>query len=206
MARGFNHPPKTSAPLICDASSEMFSRPIDIDKHAMIYAGAQKNLGPSGVTLVIMRKDFLETANQEVITMMNYRKLAEGGSRLNTPPTFGIYMVGQVFKWILSEGGLAALEERNNHKARLIYDLIDELDFYTGHSEADCRSVMNVTFRTPGDELDAKFLAEADAHQMSGLKGHRKVGGIRASIYNAFPVAGCEALAQFMRDFATANG
>ena len=202
----YSTPPKTTAPLICDASSEMFSRPIDINQHAMIYAGAQKNLGPSGVTLVIIRKDFLETASENVMTMMNYKKLAAGGSRLNTPPTFGIYMVGQVFKWILGEGGLQAIEQRNDRKAKWIYDVIDELDFYSGHSETECRSVMNVTFRTPGDELDAKFLAEAEAQQMSGLKGHRKVGGIRASIYNAFPESGCQALAQFMKDFAAANG
>ena len=202
----YNTPPKTTAPLVCDASSEMFSRPIDVNAHAMIYAGAQKNLGPAGVALVIMRRDFLETCNQDVMTMMNYKKIADGGSRLNTPPTFAIYMVGQVFKWILSEGGLAALEERNNQKAKLLYDVIDELDFYAGHSEVDCRSVMNVTFRTPNDELDSKFLAAAEELQMSGLKGHRKVGGIRASIYNAFPVAGCEALARFMKDFAAANG
>ena len=202
----FNDPPKTAAPLICDASSEMFSRPIDVNAHAMIYAGAQKNLGPSGVTLVIIRKDFLATANQKVFTMMNYQKLAAAGSRSNTPPTFGIYMVGQVFKWIIAQGGLAAIEEHNNQKAKLIYDVIDSLDFYSGHSQAECRSTMNVTFRTPSDELDAKFLTEAQALQMSGLKGHRKVGGIRASIYNAFPVAGCKALAQFMTDFASANG
>lgn len=202
----YHQPPKTSAPLICDASSEMFSRPIEVASHAMIYAGAQKNLGPSGVTLVIMRRDFLASANRDVMTMMNYQKLAEGGSRLNTPPTFGIYMVGQVFKWILAEGGLAALEKRNDHKAKLIYDVIDESDFYSGHSDVACRSVMNVTFRTPSDQLDAQFLSEAEHHQMSGLKGHRNVGGIRASIYNAFPVAGCEALAQFMKDFAAANG
>ena len=202
----YNQPPQTPAPLICDASSEMFSRPIDINAHSMIYAGAQKNLGPSGVTLVIMHKDLLENANQDVITMMNYQKLAEAGSRLNTPPTFGIYMIGQVFKWIISEGGLATIEQRNDAKAKLIYDVIDELDFFTGHSEVACRSVMNVTFRTPSDELDAKFLAETASQQMSGLKGHRKVGGIRASIYNAFPIEGCEALAQFMKDFAAANG
>lgn len=202
----FNNPPKTSAPLVCDASSEMFSRPIDVNAHAMIYAGAQKNLGPAGLALVIMRKDFLETCNQDVFTMMNYKKIAEGGSRLNTPPTFGIYMVGQVFKWILEAGGLAAMEQRNNEKAKLIYDVVDATDFYSGHSEVDCRSVMNVTFRTPSDELDAKFLAAAEEQRMSGLKGHRKVGGIRASIYNAFPLDGCEALAQFMKEFAAANG
>ncbi len=203
----FNEPPQTTAPLVCDASSEMFSRPIDINRYALVYAGAQKNLGPAGVTLVIIRKDFVERANQKVMAMMNYRKLIAGESRLNTPPTFGIYVMGQVFKWILAEGGLEALERRNHHKAKLIYDVIDEHPgFYNGHSEKDCRSVMNITFRTSSDELDAQFLAEAAQLRMDGLKGHRNVGGIRASIYNAFPVEGCETLAKFMREFATRNG
>ena len=203
----FDRPPQTSAPLICDASSEMFSRPVDISSHVLIYAGAQKNLGPSGVTLVIIRKDFVERANQKTISMMNYSKMIAEESRYNTPPTFGIYMMGQVFKWILAEGGLTEIESRNNHKASLIYDVIDDMDgFYNGHSEKECRSVMNVTFRTPNETLDAKFLAESSKHRMDGLKGHRNVGGIRASIYNAFPVSGCEVLADFMRDFASRNG
>lgn len=198
----FQTPPKTAAPLICDASSEIFSRPLDVSAHALIYAGAQKNLGPSGVTLVIIRKEFAKLANQDVISMLNYQKLIEEGSRLNTPPTFGIYVIGLVFKWILEQGGLEALEVRNNDKARLIYDVIDEnSDFYRGHSERNCRSMMNITFRTPSEELDKKFLAAAAELRMDGLKGHRNVGGIRASIYNAFPAEGCQALAGFMRDF-----
>ena len=202
----FTEVPETDAPLICDTSSEMFSRPYDFSRHAMIYAGAQKNLGPSGVTLVIIRKDFAEQGNQDVFSMMNYKKMVDAGSRLNTPPAFGIYMMGQVFKWILAQGGLEQIEAVNNRKAAFIYDAIDEAnDFYQGHSEKECRSVMNVTFRTPSDELDAKFLAESAQHRMDGLKGHRNVGGIRASIYNAFPVEGCEALATFMRDFASKN-
>ena len=202
----YNEPPTTSAPMICDTSSEMFSRPFDFASHSMIYAGAQKNLGPSGVTLVLIRKDFAEKANPEVFSMMNYNKLIAGGSRFNTPPTFGIYMMGQVFKWILAQGGLPAIEQINTQKAQLLYDVIDEHDFYNGHSQKDCRSIMNVTFRTPNEDLDAKFLTEAATQRMSGLKGHRKVGGIRASIYNAFPTEGCEVLAQFMRDFAQQNG
>lgn len=203
----FEQPPATDAPLICDNSSEMFSRPIDVSKYSMIYAGAQKNLGPSGVTLVIIRKDFVKRANPNVMAMMNYQKHIDAESRLNTPPAFGIYVMGQVFKWMLTEGGLDAIETRNNRKAALIYEAIDELDgFYNGHSEKDCRSVMNVTFRTPSEELDTKFLAEAAEQQMDGLKGHRKVGGIRASIYNAFPESGCKALAEFMREFAAKNG
>ena len=203
----FSAPPKTDAPLICDASSEMFSRQYDFSAHSIIYAGAQKNLGPSGVVLVLIRKDFAEIGNQDVFSMMNYKTMIDGGSRFNTPPTFGIYMMGQVFKWIISQGGLSAIENRNNEKAALLYDVIDECsDFYNGHSEKSCRSTMNVTFRTSSEELDAKFLEEAAALRMGGLKGHRKVGGIRASIYNAFPVEGCEALASFMLEFAEKNG
>jgi len=200
-------PPATDAPVFCDASSEMFSRPIDIRKHAMIYAGAQKNLGPAGVTLVIIRKEIAEQANPDVVTMMNYQKHIDGGSRMNTPPTFGIYVMGEVFKWILDQGGLSEMEKKNDAKAKRIYDVIDaNSDFYNGHSRQECRSPMNITFRTPSPELDAKFIAEAKQHRMDGLKGHRKVGGIRASVYNAFPVAGCEVLASFMQDFAQKNG
>ena len=203
----FAAPPKTTAPLVCDASSEMFSRPFDFSAHSIIYAGAQKNLGPSGVALVIVRKDFAENGNPDVFSMMNYKTMIEGGSRFNTPPTFGIYMVGQVFKWIIQQGGLIALEKRNQEKAALIYEVIDEHSgFYNGHSDKSCRSMMNVTFRTPNEELDAKFLEETTALSMGGLKGHRKVGGIRASIYNAFPTEGCQVLANFMRDFAQKNG
>ncbi|MEQ1904227.1 MAG: 3-phosphoserine/phosphohydroxythreonine transaminase [Pirellulaceae bacterium] len=200
-------PPKTKAPLICDASSEMFSRPIDINKHALIYAGAQKNLGPSGVTLVIIRKDFAATANKNLMAMMSYTNHIENGSRLNTPPTFGIYFMGLVFKWILEQGGLSVIEKRNAAKAKFIYDAIDESGgFYIGHSHPECRSHMNVTFRTRTPELDALFLKETAKNRMDGLKGHRSTGGIRASIYNAFPAAGCEALAQLMQDFAARNG
>ena len=140
-------------------------------------------------------------------SMFDYRAQAEKGSRLNTPPTFGIYLMGQVFKWIASQGGLEAMHQRNGEKAALLYDVIDACsDFYTPVSQPQCRSLMNVSFRTPGDDLDKRFLEEAAAHQMSGLKGHRSAGGLRASIYNAFPKAGCEALAQLMRDFAQRNG
>lgn len=203
----YNAIPKSPAPLVCDTSSEMFSRPIDIRRHVLIYAGAQKNLGPSGVTLVIIRKDFAAKGNAGLTTMMNYNKHIENGSRFNTPPAYGIYVMGLVFKWILAEGGLAAMEERNAAKARLLYDAIDDHPgFYRGHSQPECRSHMNVTFRTSSEELDAKFLKLAAANRMDGLKGHRSTGGIRASIYNAFPHAGCEALAGLMRDFAAQNG
>lgn len=203
----YQNPPKTDAPLICDTSSEMFSRPIDINRHAMIYAGAQKNLGPSGTALVIIRKDFMERGATGLPSMLDYRNHAKNDSCFNTPPTFGIYLMGQVFKWILDQGGLTGMAQRNANKAKLIYDAIDNSSgFYTGVARADCRSSMNVTYRTPSEELDTKFLAEAKQHEMDGLKGHRDAGGLRASIYNAFPLAGCEALAQFMKDFAKRNG
>jgi phosphoserine aminotransferase len=205
----YNKPPTTSAPLIADMSSDIFSRPVDINRHALVYAGAQKNLGPSGVTLIIIRKDFMAKANAGTCDMLDYRKHAENSSRLNTPPAFGIYVMGQVFKWILRQGGLAALGKRNDEKARLIYDAIDTSGgggFYRGVSQPRTRSMMNVTFRTPSEALDNAFVAEAAKLDMDGLKGHRDAGGIRASIYNAFPKAGCEGLAQFMREFARKNG
>ena len=203
----YNKPPTTKAPLIADTSSEMFSRPIDINKHALIYAGAQKNLGPSGVVLVIIRKDLMAKGKKNLPSMLSYAKQAENDSRLNTPPTFGIYVMGQVFKWILKQGGLVALEKRNAEKAKLIYDAIDgSAGFYKGVSRLDCRSHMNVTFRTPSEELDKKFVGESAKLEMDGLKGHRDAGGMRASIYNAFPKEGCKALADFMKDFAKRSG
>jgi len=203
----FQTPPPTGAPLIADTSSEMFSRPIDVGEHALIYAGAQKNLGPSGVVLVVIRKDFMETGRDGLPMMLDYRKQAAKGSRLNTPPTFGIYVMGQVFKWILAQGGLEAVERNNEAKASIVYDAIEAGGgFYAPVARAECRSPMNVTFRTPNTELDAKFVGDALAQGMSGLKGHRDAGGLRASIYNAFPSAGCTALAEFMKDFAQENG
>ncbi len=202
----YEKPPTVTAPLVCDASSDIFSRPIAVNKHAIIYAGAQKNLGPSGVTLVIIRKDMIARGKAGLPSMLTYAKHADQGSRLNTPPAFGVYVMGQVFKWILNQGGLDALGQRNDEKAKLIYDVIDANDFYTPVSQPQCRSMMNVTFRTPSDELDKKFIAEAAQYEMDGLKGHRDAGGIRASIYNAFPRTGCEALAQFMKEFARRNG
>ncbi len=199
--------PSTSAPLVCDTSSDIFSRPIDISKHALIFAGAQKNLGPAGCTLVIIRKDLSESANTPLPQMLDYRKQIDKGSRLNTPPAFAIYMMGLVFKWIIDQGGLPAFAQRNREKAALIYDTIDGSGgFYKGVARPDSRSLMNVTFRTPNDDLDKRFIDEALDSDMSGLKGHRSAGGLRASIYNAFPKAGCEALAQFMKNFAQRNG
>lgn len=204
----YNQPPTTNAPLIADTSSEMFSRPIDINKHALIYAGAQKNLGPSGVVLVIIHKDMIEKSRaRKLPTMLSYAQHADQGSRLNTPPAFGIYVMGQVFKWILSNGGLAGMEKRNAEKAGLIYAAIDGSGgFYRGVSRPDCRSHMNVTFRLPSEDLEKKFVAETAKQNMDGLKGHRDAGGVRASIYNAFPLEGCKVLATFMKDFAAKNG
>jgi phosphoserine aminotransferase len=200
-------PPHADSPLVADASSEMFGRPIDINKHALIYAGAQKNLGPSGVVLVIIRKDFLAKGKKGLPSMFSYDNHAKNDSRLNTPPAFGIYVMGQVFKWILKSGGLAGMEMRNAEKAKIIYDAIDASGgFYKGHARADSRSHMNITFRSPSEETDKKFLAESSKHEMDGLKGHRDTGGMRASIYNAFPIEGCRALAEFMREFAKRNG
>jgi phosphoserine aminotransferase len=199
--------PTTDSPLVCDASSDILSRPIDVARHALIFAGAQKNLGPAGCTLVIVRKDFLAGAREGLPTMLDYRKQADKGSRLNTTPVFAVYVIGQVFKWILDRGGLETLAAGNEEKAGVIYDAIDGSGgFYRPVARADSRSRMNITFRTPDDELDKKFVAEAEAGGMSGLKGHRSVGGLRASVYNAFPRQGCEALASFMKDFAARNG
>ena len=203
----YGKPPAANSPLICDASSEIFSRPIDINKHALIYAGAQKNLGPSGVVLVIIRKDFMEKGKKNLASMFSYVNHAKNDSRLNTPPAFGIYVMGQVFKWILKNGGLPALEKRNNEKAKLIYDAIDQSNgFYKGVARPDSRSHMNITFRTASEDLDKKFISEATKLEMDGLKGHRDAGGMRASIYNAFPLQGGKVLADFMREFAKRNG
>ncbi len=199
--------PASSTPLVCDASSDIFSRPFDIEAHAVIFAGAQKNLGPAGCTLVIIRKDLLGRANDGLPAILDYRQHADKGSRLNTPPVFGFYAMGRVFKWILDQGGLEAIAGRNQAKAKLVYDAIDlSAGFYRSVARADSRSLMNVTFRTPNESLDTLFIEQARRNGMAGLKGHRSVGGLRASIYNAFPASGCEALASFMREFAATNG
>jgi phosphoserine aminotransferase len=204
----FSAEPKTpgDAFLVCDTSSHMFSRPLDVSKYGIIYAGAQKNLGPSGVTLVIIREDILDRQVRELPTMVKYTTHAEKDSMFNTPPAFGIYVMNEVFKWILNNGGLSGMAERNAAKAKAIYDVLDASSFYTPTARPDSRSMMNVTFRGPSEELEAKFIAEALDAGFSGLKGHRSVGGMRASIYNAFPPKGCDALAQFMKDFEAKNG
>jgi phosphoserine aminotransferase len=188
-------------PLVCDASSDIFSRPIDVRRYALIYAGAQKNLGPSGVTLVIARKSLVARGRTDLPTMLQYRTFADHGSMFNTPPTFGLYMIAEVLAWVKEAGGLAAMAARNQAKAALLYDALDASTLFRGVVRADSRSLMNVTFRLPTPALDAAFVREAEAAGLSGLAGHRSVGGMRASIYNAFPHAGVEALVAFMRDF-----
>lgn len=192
--------------LVCDASSDIFSRPIDVSKYGMIYAGAQKNLGPSGVTLVIMRKDLVEQGPSDIPTMLQYRTHAKTDSMFNTPPTFGIYVMGLVFKWIQEQGGLEAVEQHNREKAGRLYSFLDESGLFQSTADADSRSLMNVTFVTGDAELDAKFITSATEAGFDGLKGHRSVGGMRASIYNAFPEEGVEALVGFMRQFEADNG
>jgi phosphoserine aminotransferase len=192
-------------PLVADTSSDMYSRPIDIRKYGLIYAGAQKNLGPSGVVLVIIRDDLIEAGPKTLPTMLQYRTFAAERSLYNTPPTFGIYIMGEVFKWIQGQGGLAAMAQLNEAKARLLYDYIDGSDFFRGTVQPDSRSLMNVCFRAPTEELEARFVAEATKRGLDGLKGHRSVGGMRASIYNACPRAAVEALVAFMKEFEMAN-
>jgi phosphoserine aminotransferase len=192
-------------PLIADTSSDMYSRPIDVSRYGLIYAGAQKNLGPSGVVLVIVRDDLVEAGPKTLPTMLQYRTHAAEKSLYNTPPTFGIYVMGEVFKWIQSEGGLKGVAEHNESKARLLYDFIDQSDFFRGTAQPDSRSLMNICFRAPTEELENKFVAEATKRGLDGLKGHRSVGGMRASVYNACPPAAVEALVAFMKEFEQAN-
>jgi phosphoserine aminotransferase len=199
-------PEAGSVPLVCDASSDIFSRPIDVRTYGLIYAGAQKNLGPSGVTLVIVREDLLARSSKSLHTMLNYAVHAENGSMYNTPPCFGIYLMGLVMKWALAQGGLEAIGARNAAKASRLYAEIDRTGFYKGTAAADSRSTMNVTFRLGSEELEKKFIKETTAAGLDGLKGHRSVGGMRASIYNAFPDAGVDALVDFMREFERTNG
>ena len=194
-------------PAVCDASSNILSRPIDVEKYALIYAGAQKNIGPSGVTVVIIREDLLERIPDGLPLLLDYRTYASAYSMPNTPNTWGIYLIGLVTDWLKEQGGLAAMAERNREKAKLLYEAIDASDgFYRGHAERAARSLMNVTFRLPSEELEERFCTEAERRGMRGLRGHRSVGGIRASIYNAFPREGVESLTEFMRDFAATNG
>lgn len=197
--------PPAGVPLVCDSSSNMFSKPFDVSKFAMLYAGAQKNLGPSGIVLVIIRDDFLQTAREDVATMLSYKVHAKDGSRYNTPNTFGIYLMGQTFKWLKSFGGLKAMAEYNTQKANVLYHYLDSTDFFRGTAEPADRSLMNITFRCRNEALEDKFIKEATAAGFDGLKGHRSVGGMRASVYNAFPIEGVRKLVEFMKKFEQAN-
>jgi phosphoserine aminotransferase len=194
------------APLVSDTSSDMFSRPIDVSRHALIYSGAQKNMGPAGVTVVIIREDLLQRSQKSLPTMLNYAVHAENKSLYNTPPAFAVYALGLVMRWLLDQGGLPAIAKVNERKAAKLYAEIDRTGYYRGTAHKDSRSLMNVTFRLGTEELEKKFVKEATAAGLDGLKGHRSVGGMRASIYNAFPEAGVEALVEFMREFERRNG
>jgi phosphoserine aminotransferase len=196
-----------AAPLVCDCSSDFLSRPIDVAKHGLIYACAQKNAGIAGVTAVIIRKDLLERSRDDLPTMLDYRTHVKNGSRPNTPPVFAVYILGLVCRWIRdSVGGLESMARHNRAKAKLIYDVLDTSGgFYTGHAKPDCRSEMNVTFRLPDEATEKEFVKGATARGLVDLKGHRSVGGIRASIYNAMPVEGVEALRDYMLEFQHAR-
>jgi phosphoserine aminotransferase len=205
----YSYIPETGdVPLIADASSDIMARNLDHSKFTMIYAGAQKNAGPAGVTLVVAKKSWIDQANDGLPTIFSYKTHAKADSLYNTPPVFPIYVVGLVLKWIENEGGLAVIEARNRDKAALIYDALDAMpEFYeTAVPAASDRSLMNITFRLKNAELEKAFLAGAKEREMDALKGHRNVGGFRASVYNAFPVEGCARLAQYLFDFAKANG
>ncbi len=201
-------PDAAEVPLVCDASSDFLSRPVELDKYAVLYACAQKNAGPAGVTVVIIRDDLLARCPERLGGMLNYKNHAENESCYNTPPTFAIYVLKLVTDWLLRDiGGLDKMDELNREKAGWMYDAIDNSNgFYNGHAQADCRSLMNVTFRLPNDDLQAKFLKEASAVALANLKGHRSVGGIRASIYNAMPEQGVARLVEFMEKFRQENG
>jgi len=205
----FDSEPKCpeGVPLVCDASSDFLCRPLEIDRYGLLYACAQKNAGPAGVTVVIVRKDLLARGGDDLAGYLNYRNHAENDSEWNTPPTFAIYFLGKVARWLQEDvGGLAAMKQLNIRKSSLLYDVVDSCDgFYRGHAQPGSRSLMNVTFNLPSDELQAKFIADAAEHRLCNLKGHRSVGGIRASVYNAMPIEGAESLAQFMKDFAAQN-
>jgi len=194
------------APLVADASSDMLSRPIDVNRFGLIYAGAQKNLGPSGLTVVVVREDLIARSPDSLPVMLNYKVQAENNSLYNTPPTFGIYLFGLTMQWLKSLGGLAAIAAINERKASALYAEIDRTGFYRGTAQKDSRSRMNLTFRLPSEELEKRFEKEATAQGLDGLKGHRSVGGMRASIYNAFPEEGVAALVQFMREFERTRG
>lgn len=201
----FQNFPKSDKMLVCDMSSDILSRPFDVNPFGLIFAGAQKNMGPAGATVVIIREDLLDRTPDNVPTMFRYKTHADKGSMFNTPPCFAIYVIGLVLKWLKKLGGLSAIEKQNREKAAILYDMIDSTDFFRGHARKESRSLMNVTFNLPSPELEAQFIKEATAKGLDGLKGHRSVGGCRASIYNAFPREGVEKLVSFMKEFEGKN-
>ncbi len=204
----FEEPEAGNVPLICDASSDFMSHPLPIEKYAMIYAGAQKNVGPSGIAVVILRNDMLERVPQNLPSLLDYKLMVENDSLYNTPSSFSIYIIGLVMKWLREEvGGLDKIAAINKDKAQLLYDVIDNSGgFYKGHAQKESRSLMNVTFRLPDEAAEKEFISQATAAGLDGLKGHRSVGGCRASIYNAMPVEGCKALREFMIEFQKKKG
>jgi phosphoserine aminotransferase len=199
-------PDTGSVPLVADMSSELMSRPIDVTKYGLIYAGAQKNIGPSGLTLVIVREDLIGQPHPLLPSAFDYKTVADNDSMYNTPPTYAIYIAGLVFKWLKAQGGLQAMEAHNRAKAALLYDYLDTTAFYKAPVAKDCRSWMNVPFKLANEALDGEFLKGAEARGMVQLKGHRSVGGMRASIYNAMPVAGVQALVAYMKEFEARHG
>lgn len=205
---GTQYQTEPSAPgsLVCDASSDFLHKKLDVSKYGLIYAGAQKNAGPAGITLVIIRKELYGRSPQGLPVLLDYNTYGKNQSLYNTIPSFPVYVVGEVFKWLKSQGGLAEMEKRNREKAAVLYNALDASQFYKPNVEKSARSVMNVCFRLPSEELEGKFVKEAEAAGLNGLKGHRSAGGIRASIYNAFPREGVEALVQFMGEFERKNG
>jgi phosphoserine aminotransferase len=199
-------PPPGGAPLVCDASSDIFSKPIDLARYGLVYAGAQKNLGPSGLVLAIARRDLIERGRKDLPTMLQYRTWATDHSLYNTPPTFSIYVMAEVLEWMRAEGGTQAMAERNADKAALLYGAIDASKMFSAPVQPDSRSVMNVVFRATTAELEQRFVVEAEARGLANLKGHRTAGGMRASIYNAMPLEGVKALVAFMDEFERAHG
>jgi phosphoserine aminotransferase len=195
-----------SVPLVADMSSDILSRPVDVARYGLIYCGAQKNIGPAGLTIVIVRDDLLGQALPVTPSAFDYKTVADNDSMYNTPPTYAIYIAGLVFQWLKAEGGLAAMAERNRTKAALLYDHLDASVFYKSPVQRDCRSLMNVPFKLRDESLDAAFLKGAEARGLLQLKGHRSVGGMRASIYNAMPVDGVRALVAYMKEFEAAHG
>ncbi|NMF90419.1 3-phosphoserine/phosphohydroxythreonine transaminase [Aromatoleum petrolei] len=198
--------PRSAAPLVADMSSHILSRHTDVSRYGLIYAGAQKNIGPSGLVIVIVREDLLGRASPLTPTVMDYKVMADNGSMLNTPPTYAIYVAGLVFRWLKAQGGLAAMEQRNIEKAALLYDFIDDSGFYRNTVEIGSRSRMNIPFLLPDEALNDAFLTGAKSAGLTQLKGHKSVGGMRASIYNAMPVEGVRALVEYMRGFAAQHG